>query len=180
MFWSPDADLATIVLGPSPGATATTDRRGLGAPSAAPRASPEGRWRVHGVGRFAVHLLLLRGARADGPLAVVTPFDADGPARLAMAARAWRILRGAPEPLDDQLTAQRRRRLAHALRALDGRAAGASHREIAIALFGAGRIAEMPWKSSALRDQTLRLVRDGTGLVAGGYRRLLRPSRITR
>lgn len=182
MFWSPDADLATVVLGPGPAARRTAMAPVLSVPGAphAQRADPEGRWRIHGTGRFAVHLLMLRGARADGPLTIVTPLDADGPARLAMAARAWRILQGAPDPLDDQLTAQRRGRLARALRALDGRAAGASHREIAMALFGAGRVAEMPWKSSALRDQTLRLVRDGTALVAGDYRRLLRPSRLSR
>lgn len=45
---------------------------------------------------------------------------------------------------------------------------------------GAHRLADLPWKSSALRDTTLRLARDGEALVAGGYRRLLRPSRISR
>jgi hypothetical protein len=148
-----------------------------GAPA---RASPEGRWLTCGSGRLAVRLLLLRGARPDAPLAVVTPLDADTPARLAMAARAWRILRGAPTRTDDQLTAQRRRRLTRTLRALDARASGAAHRDIAVALFGAERVAAMPWKSSALRDATLRLVRDGEALVGGDYRRLLRPSRLSR
>lgn len=167
-------------MGPSPVARGAGAAPRLGAPSATPRASPEGRWRVQGAGRFAVHLLLLRGVRPDGPLAIVTPLDAEGPVRLAMAARAWRILRGAPQRLDDQFTAQKRRRLSHILRALDGRACGASHREIAAALFGAGRVAENPWKTSALRDLTQRLLHDGDALVASGYRRLLRPSRITR
>ncbi|WP_374575981.1 DUF2285 domain-containing protein [Phenylobacterium sp.] len=180
MFWSPDADLATVVLGPALPDLSSVATPSLGPPRKAPRISREGHWRVQGTGRFTVHLLLLREARPGHPLAIVTPFDADGPARLAMAARAWRILHDAPEPIDDQLTFQRRRRLAHVLRAHDGRTAGASHRQIANALFGAERVADGPWKSSALRDQTLRLVRDGAALVTGGYRRLLRPSRISR
>jgi hypothetical protein len=180
VFWTPQADLATVVLGPS-SQTGTSDAgRALARHAEPGRASPAGRGLGGGPGRFAVHLLLLRGARADEPLAAVTPFDIDAPARLAMAARAWRILRGAPEHLDDQLTAQRRRRLSLSLRALDARASGASHREIAAALFGDRRLTDMPWKSSALRDTTLRLARDGEALVAGGYRRLLRPSRISR
>ena len=113
-------------------------------------------------------------------MAAITPFDADTSARLAMVERAWRILRGGPGRMDDQLTAQRRSRLKSILRVFDARADGARHREIAIALFGPDRISAMPWKSSALRDATLRLVRDGEGLVAGGYRQLLRPSRISR
>ncbi|WP_312162942.1 DUF2285 domain-containing protein [Phenylobacterium sp.] len=180
MFWTTQADLATVVLAPSLWTGASDAERALTRRAAPGRASPEGRWLVRGAGRFAVHLLLLRGARTDEPLAAVTPFDTDAPARLAMAARAWRILRGAPERLDDQLTAQRRRRLSLCLRALDARASGASHREIAAALFGAHRLADLPWNSSALRDTTLRLARDGEALVAGGYRRLLRPSRISR
>lgn len=63
------------------------------------------------------------------------------------------------------------------LRALDGRASGAVHREIAIALYGAARVAAEPWKSSSLRDATLRLVRDGQAMARGGYLALLNATR---
>ena len=63
------------------------------------------------------------------------------------------------------------------LRALDARDDGAAYRDIAAALYGSGRVAAEPWKPSSLRDATLRLVRDGRAMVAGGYRALLRPNR---
>ncbi|HDZ74493.1 MAG TPA: DUF2285 domain-containing protein [Aurantimonas coralicida] len=40
-------------------------------------------------------------------------------------------------------------------------------------IFGADRVASDPWKTSALRDATIRLVRDGRGMIDGGYRQLL-------
>ena len=60
------------------------------------------------------------------------------------------------------------------LRAVDGRRCGAAHREIAIALFGAARVTSEPWKTSSLRDATLRLVRDGSEAPLGFGRALLR------
>jgi len=86
--------------------------------------------------------------------------------------RLLRHLGGAPPP-PDPITVQRRKRLKAMLRALDGRSCGAVHREIAGALWGDSRVASEPWKSSALRDATLRLVRDGGALVDGGYIALL-------
>ncbi|HLG89132.1 MAG TPA: DUF2285 domain-containing protein [Alphaproteobacteria bacterium] len=62
-----------------------------------------------------------------------------------------------------------------ALRALDGRLAGASYRVIAIALFGE---AEAPrgaaWKTCSARDSVIRLVAYGKRLMRGQYRALLR------
>jgi hypothetical protein len=63
------------------------------------------------------------------------------------------------------------------IQAVDGHTNGATYREIAVALFGAARVADTPWKTSALRDATIDLVRDGLSLVAGGYRSLLRRRR---
>ncbi len=142
------------------------------------RASEEGRWIVYGEGRFAVHLLLLRGADPRR-LSAVTPFDTDTPARLVMAAREWRILRGQPLTADDQLTAQRRR-LTLALRAHDARTQGASHRDIAVAFFVADRVDTARWKTTSLREATLRLVREARTLTSGGHNALLRPRRLSR
>jgi hypothetical protein len=60
------------------------------------------------------------------------------------------------------------------LRALDGHLTDASYREIAQALFGAQRVQREAWKTSSLRDQTIRLVKGGVDLVRAGYRKLLR------
>lgn len=61
------------------------------------------------------------------------------------------------------------------LRVHDALMAGASHREIAIALFGAKRI-PVDWRSAtdSLRSRVRRLVRDARGLANGGYRKLFR------
>lgn len=63
------------------------------------------------------------------------------------------------------------------LQAVDGHTEGATYREIAEAIFGAARVDETPWKTSALRDATIDLVKDGLALIAGGYRTLLRRRR---
>jgi hypothetical protein len=65
------------------------------------------------------------------------------------------------------------------LQAVDGHTDGATYREIARAIFGSARVADTPWKTSALRDATIDLVKDGLSLVAGGYRALLRRRRRT-
>ena len=66
------------------------------------------------------------------------------------------------------------RRLALMLRALDGHLARASYREIANALFGSEAVARYAWKTSSIRGQTIRLVKDDVRTMKGGYRRLLR------
>jgi len=68
-----------------------------------------------------------------------------------------------------------RRRLTHArtLQALDGEAAGASHREIAAAIFGADDVARRWSPDSELRAQVRYLLRRGRGFVNGQYRALL-------
>lgn len=114
----------------------------------------------------------------SAPLAAVIPLDATLPARLAALSRLCRSLGGAP-PSNDPVTPQRRARMKAMLRALDGWIDGAAYRDIAIALYGAARVAATPWKSSALRDTTLRLVRDGRAMAGGGYQALLRGGRAS-
>ena len=68
----------------------------------------------------------------------------------------------------------RRHRLMFVLRALDGWLAGASYREIAIALFGAQRVAA-DWTDPRryMLDGVRRAVSRGRQLMTGGYRQLL-------
>jgi hypothetical protein len=61
----------------------------------------------------------------------------------------------------------------HALHALDARAAGASHRDIAAAIFGEQRMAESWHADSELRAQVRHLLRRGDAFVHGGYRQFL-------
>lgn len=105
------------------------------------------------------------------------PLDADSLDRIDALLRLWRALQGRPVAADTRVTRQQRRRLRHMLQAVDGHTRGASHREIANAIFGKTRVAADPWKTSALRDATMGLMRDGLAMVAGGYRALLRRRR---
>lgn len=106
--------------------------------------------------------------------AVLIPLDALVEVRAAALLRLFRAVTGCrPGPNPATLPAARRTRLVLALRALDARQQEASYREIAAALFGAGRVPRQGWKTHDLRDRTVRLVRHGVGLMSGGYRRLL-------
>jgi hypothetical protein len=80
-----------------------------------------------------------------------------------------------PGPPLHVFSAQRRRRLALALRALDARMDGSTYREIAEVLFAGRQIPERAWKTHDLRNRTIRLVQTGFALMRGGYRALLRP-----
>ncbi|MGE3743210.1 MAG: DUF2285 domain-containing protein [Geminicoccaceae bacterium] len=120
--------------------------------------------------RFRVHLV-------DGetqPTAVLLPLDRLFEVRVAAALHLWRALKGRhPGRNPATLSEARRKRLVLALRALDGRLDGATHRQIATALFGASAVPERGWISHDVRDRTARLVRLGVALMNGGYRQLL-------
>jgi hypothetical protein len=60
------------------------------------------------------------------------------------------------------------------VRALDAHLADATYREIADALYGAEAVTRYAWKTSSVRGQTIRLVKDAIGMMRGGYRKLLR------
>jgi hypothetical protein len=121
-------------------------------------------------------LRLLFSGPADRPLAAVLPLDDDLPIRATAALRLWARMAEQPNQQEDPLalTRQRRDRLVLMVRALDGHLAEASYREIAEALFGIRRVERETWKTSSLRDRTIRLVKGGVDLMRAGYRRLLR------
>jgi len=67
------------------------------------------------------------------------------------------------------------RRLKMVLQALDGSRAGASHREIAIAIYGPDRVrADWDDPREHLKDHIRRTVRRGFSWMSGGYRSFLR------
>ena len=162
-----------MLVAPSP---LPADRPLTLGPEARIRTDEAGRWWAQGQGRGKTRLAMLsaQAGAATDPLAALIPLDATLPDRLAALSRLWRgLARSAVGPIDP-VTPQRRARIKAMLRALDGRIDGAAYRDIAIALYGEARVAAAPWKSSALRDATLRLVRDGRAMVGGGYQALLR------
>ena len=107
------------------------------------------------------------------PVACVVPLGVDASCGAAAVVRFWRHLTGDLAPLPRRPDAKLKR--THlSLRALDGRNAGESYRTLAERFFGAGRVATESWRTSSLRDATIRLVRTGLALASGNYRRLLR------
>ncbi len=130
--------------------------------------------------RDGTHRLWLRGLRPAVKIAALVPLDDDVLLRLAGLLRLRRHLDGRPAgpvPRAWTITARLHRRLALMVRALDGHLAGASYREIAQALYGPSAVAAYPWKISSIRGQTIRLVKDATVTMKGGYRKLLRGGR---
>lgn len=126
-----------------------------------------------GEGRDTTHVLFQAPESGAAPFAQLA-LDMAALERIEALARFWRAQATSPAPADPRLTPGRRRRLGQMLRAVDARQDGASYHEIAQALFGPARVADDPWKTSPLRDTTIRLARDGLAFAGGGYRRLLR------
>ena len=138
------------------------------------RAGPDGRHVIIRTDSGELRVWVL-DYQVEQPLALALPLDDDLSIRVPAALRLWaRIVRGNPGTSPLALTRQRHDRLMLMLRALDGHLADASYREIAQVLFGARRLEDEPWKTSSLRDMTIRLVRGGRALMQAGYRKLLR------
>lgn len=175
IFWRPEVYPRTIVLVQAPVATAQTL-------SYAPRT-----WRgsyherlaadgVHGLlittqGQF--HLWSPAPIKPGAPFVCLVPLGADAASGAAAVLQFWRHLRNARQERQRRPDAKRLR-VCRSLQALDAHAAGESYRTLAIYLFGAGRVAGESWRTSSLRDATIRLVRKGLDFTNGNYRRLLR------
>lgn len=177
VYWQPETDPGTVIL------TATTPFAGQ-CPAHLPeidpdstRHDPQGLSLRIGLGAGSVRLLLIDGARPGIPLTALIPLDESCPDRIVALARLSQVLRDRPPTTDTRLTAQRRRRLRRMLQAVDGHMDGATYRDIADAIYGTSRVSADPWKTSALRDNVIALVRDGRALISGGYRALLRQRR---
>ncbi|MBU7588433.1 MAG: DUF2285 domain-containing protein [Sphingopyxis terrae] len=125
------------------------------------------------------HRLWLRDPTPGRPLAAIIPLDKDFLTRIASLLRFHRRLLGrasGPLPRGWPLTAYRLARLDLMLRALDLRREGATYRQIAAELGreDATKLSASDWKMSAARSFVVRLVRDGTAMMNGDYRKLLR------
>jgi len=182
LLWLPRIDTTAVVVGPAPEGFADSRSLSRLTPRLA-RDAPEGQYWLTETSDGRLAVVLINGASATTPGAVLIPIDADFGARVDAAMRLWRTVTGQPPSSSRpaRWTRQRRQRLTLALRALDGRLAGESYRVIGQALFGRTRIPAGPgWKTHELRDQTIRLVRAGVALMRGGYRDLVRHGRAQR
>jgi hypothetical protein len=122
----------------------------------------------------AQHRLWLPDGLALGdPVACVVPMGLDTATAAGAALQFWRHLKGDPPPARRALDGKFKRALL-SLQALDGHRAGDTYRTLAARLFGP-RIADESWRTSSLRDATIRLVRSGVALASGRHQRLLKP-----
>jgi hypothetical protein len=143
------------------------------------RRAADGEYCLIDDGHGRLSAVVIDGADALTPAAVVIPLDVHFAVRADAALRVWCATTGrGHRQLQDHITSHRRRRLSLALRALDGRLAGISYRIIAQVIFGETRIPTGPtWKTHDMRDRTIRLCRRGLELMRGGYLDLLLPRR---
>jgi len=174
LFWLPEWSTSVVILTASrvqhPALTfSPSDWPGL----RARRAAQDGEHFILKSGSDEFQLWLPDPPDETSYLAAVIPIDEMAPQRLAVTMRFWRHATG-QRPSAGAPAPKRRQRIDHALRALDGHMAGASYRDIAESLFGSQRVGAEPWKTSPLRDSTIRLVRGGVALMRGGYRKFLR------
>lgn len=173
----PDLSPADIVLAPALpgiGAESAFDMRSFGAVRARMK-----------IGDF-LHLILVdsdgdehiwMSDSPDQPMAIMLPVGADSLIRLASAARLCRRICGiATGPPVLRPTPFRRRHLLTLLQVLDGQKAGATRRELAIALIGADvrDYSAADWADSRERKRIGRWIREAVELRDGGYIRLLR------
>lgn len=179
MFWLPTHDTGALVLAATPpllsGGSDLSDL--LGSDDA--EISEDGEYFRYdlGGGRY-LNLVRLRGVDTATPLSISIPVDRDGLDRIETARRLFHaLLRRRMLPDKRDLTRQQRRRERHKLQAVDGRMNGASYREIAGVIYGVARVADEPWKTSALRDAVIDLVKDAFATIEGGYLALLRQRR---
>lgn len=175
MIWSPHANPGTVLVGEVRGFQPPLPRPiALDLPSQAD--AKEGRYGAFGTDG-SVPFLNMQGRTDAGPMAIVLPLDDDLPGRIEAIQRFWQMLKARPVPRDTRMTPYQRQRFRLMMQAADGRAAGASYREIGIALYEERRVLGEPWKTSPLRAAVIALVRNASALIGGGYLGLLRHRR---
>lgn len=174
IIWSPAIDPGSILLQPSPcnlSGPEISEREDGSDPTATMRSAS-----FIEFGDTGFSICFPSGPR-DGPMSATILLDAMTLDRLEAVHRLWAALFNKAIPPDMRITRQKLSRARQSLRAVDGWAVGASYREIAQALFPKHRTSSASWNGDAIRETTIRLVRDGKKLVQGGYKALLHRSR---
>ncbi len=175
VYWLPSLDPRLVQLVGDTSGLAVITTSDL--PVRQVRRADEGAYAKLGLPTGASIALAPADLPADARLMALVPLDASAPTRLEALAHFWRILLGQSSgtPPGD-ISPSRRERLAMALRAVDGRQASATRREIAEVIFGPDAVPDgVAFDDHHLRSRTSRLIRDGLAMIAGGYRKLLKP-----
>lgn len=177
IFWLPELVASVLMLEAAPSVFRTARRlEQLDLTHATLHAQPSGEDAIILADPDGDHHLVVGAIDPAQPLAVLLPLDDNFHIRAEAALRFQRRLFGrtaGPPPRALTLTPRYRLRLVRMVRALDGRSSGATYREIAAVLFEAHQQSATEWKTSSIRAQAIRLVKDAETMVRGGYLRLL-------
>lgn len=177
IFWRPELVASVLMLEAAPAVfRAARQFEQLDLTHAALHAQASGERAIILADPDGDHHLVAGAIDPAQPLAVLLPLDENFHIRAQAALRFQRRLFGrAAGPLSRALTLTQRHRLrlVRMVRALDGRSSGASYREIAGVLFDTSWQSATEWKTSSIRAQTIRLVKDAQTMMHGGYLRLL-------
>jgi hypothetical protein len=176
VFWHPDELASVVILAPGRdrgrAESFVIDDWLMGLPY---KRGDDGTHILLKDGKVRYQILLTTPPKRGMTRVALIPLDITTPYRGQATSGFWDYAaRRHPRP---RFTgASRLERLNMALRALDLRLGGATYRSIAQALFGPFPADAPPWKTAALRDTVIRLVRTGSLMMRGGYRRLLGPA----
>jgi hypothetical protein len=177
IFWRPELVASVLMLEPAPAVFRTARRlEQLDLTHATVHTQPGGESAIILADPDGEHHLVAGAIDPAQPLAVLLPLDDSFHVRVEAALRLHRRLSGRAAgriPRAHTLTPRHRLRLVRMVRALGGRSSGATYREIAAVLFESHRQSATEWKTSSIRAQTIRLVKDAETMVRGGYLRLL-------
>ncbi len=177
IIWRPEVFASVLILESAPAVFRTArplEQRDLAHDTI--HAQPRGEGAIILADPDGDHHLVADAIDLAQPLAVLLPLDDSFHIRAEAALRFQRRLFGratGPPPRALTLTPRYRQRLVRMVRALDGRSSGATYREIAAVLFETHQRSATAWKTSSIRAQTIRLVKDAETMVRGGYLRLL-------
>ncbi|WP_291298485.1 DUF2285 domain-containing protein [Elioraea sp.] len=177
IFWRPELVASVLLLEAAPAVYRTARRlEQLDLTHATLHMRPGGEGAIVLADPVGDHYLVVGAIGPAQPLAVLLPLDDSFHIRAEAALRFQRRLFGRAAgslPRALALTPRHRVRLVRMVRALDGRYLGASYREIAGVLFDMPSQSATEWKTSPIRAQTIRLVKDAQKMTRGGYLRLL-------
>ena len=179
VVWRADCDPAVVAVEASPadgGDPDAVDFMRLPCPALLLRGSSGAEHLLIGNRTSNIRLDVVSGTVREGPvrLRYGLVHGRDVEAKLLTIRRLVALIRLGRFPRSLFPPARQARRWMLALRALDAHRAGATHREIATALFGERAVAA-DWNAGSgyLRCRVQRLIHSGEAL-ANGYRRLLR------
>ncbi len=180
VFWCGDRHAPVLALDARPAcadASEPFDLRALRQPIVVLQRRGGGEHVLIADGPRCIRLEVRKGTLLDGPVSLDyhVPGDGNVEAKILTLRRLTSLCRLGRFPRSLFPPERRARRWATALRAWDGRRAGANHREIACVVLGA-HVVRRDWSSESdyLHTSVKRMLRTADALIGGGWRHLLR------